>query len=190
MDTLTASVSSFNLPSLPPQPQPPLRSISRRFKSTVNATASAASTNLSRPTSSSYSHNKNSTFPSGISPPLPKAEPSRAPSPPSPPVHEKAASGFAAALVSVCQSKNCLGRTQEDVRRLMEFLVGEEKKRNNKVLVNDVVERGKFGKHLKGLVKMLVTRGKSGILTDVLMEFERICNELVVVGKTKLVWVT
>jgi len=91
-------------------------------------------------------------------------------------VHDKAASGFAAALVSVCQSKNCLGRTQEDVRRLMEFLVGEEKKRN-KVLVNDVVERGKFGKHFKGLVKMLIARGKSGILVDVLMEFERICNE-------------
>jgi len=64
--------------------------------------------------------------------------------------------------------------------------VGEEKKRN-KVLVNDVVERGKFGKHLKGLVKMLIARGKSGILVDVLMEFERICNELV---STKLVWVS
>ncbi|CAH8277160.1 unnamed protein product [Arabidopsis lyrata] len=59
----------------------------------------------------------------------------------------------------------------------MEFLVGEEKMRN-KVLVNDV-ERGKLGKHLKGLVKMLITRGKSGILVDVLMEFERICTELV-----------
>lgn len=103
-------------------------------------------------------------------------------------MHEKAASGFAAALVSVCQSKNCLGRTQEDVRRLMAFLEGEDKKRNNnKVLVNEVAERGKFGKHLKGLVKMLVTRGKSGILFDVLMEFERICNELVLVRTTKLV---
>lgn len=71
----------------------------------------------------------------------------------------------------------------------MAFLVGEEKKRNNNKegLVNEVVERGKFGKHLKGLVKMLVTRGKSGIVFDVLMEFERICNELVV---TNLVWVT
>jgi hypothetical protein len=73
----------------------------------------------------------------------------------------------------------------------MEFLVGEEKTRHhNKVLVSDVVERGKFGKHLKGLVKMLTTRGKSGILFDVLMEFERISNELVVVGTTKLVWVS
>ena len=70
----------------------------------------------------------------------------------------------------------------------MAFLVGEDKKRNNnKGLVDEVVERGKFGKHLKGLVKMLVTRGKSGIVFDVLMEFERICNELVV---TNLVWVT
>ncbi|ESQ46640.1 hypothetical protein EUTSA_v10000422mg, partial [Eutrema salsugineum] len=90
----------------------------------------------------------------------------------------------------VCQSKNCLGQTQEDVRRLMEFLVGDEKKRKDKVLVNDVVERGKFGKHLKGLVKMLISRGKSGILFDVLMEFEIICNELIVVGPTQLVWVT
>ncbi|KAG7614692.1 putative ATPase, OSCP/delta subunit, F1F0 ATP synthase OSCP/delta subunit domain superfamily [Arabidopsis thaliana] len=188
MDTLSASVSSLNLPSLPPPPQPPLRSISSRFKSTVNATTSASSTNLSKPTSSSpssasYSQNRNPNFLKAISFQLPQTKPSRVTPPP---VHDKAASGFAAALVSVCQSKNCLGRTQEDVRRLMEFLVGEEKKRN-KVLVNDVVERGKFGKHLKGLVKMLITRGKSGILVDVLMEFERICNELV---STKLVWVS
>ncbi|KFK30671.1 hypothetical protein AALP_AA6G012700 [Arabis alpina] len=188
MDTLSASVSSsFNLPSLPPQPQPPLKSISHLFKRTTNATATAssASTNLSKPTSSSpasYSqHNL-----SGISF---QAKPSRASSP----VHEKAASGFAAALVSVCQSKNCLGRTQEDVRRLIEFLVGEEKKRNNNGLLGNnfvVVERGKFGKHLKGLVKMLITRGKSGILFDVLMEFERICNELVLVRSTKPVMVS
>ncbi|CAL9232669.1 unnamed protein product [Arabidopsis halleri] len=188
MDTLSASVSSLNLPSLPPPPQPPLRSISRRFKSSANATTSAASTNLSKPTSSSpsssYSHHKNLNFSRAISFPVPHTKPSRVTPPP--PVHDKAASGFAAALVSVCQSKNCLGRTQEDVRRLMEFLVGEEKKRN-KILVNDVVERGKFGKHLKGLVKMLITRGKSGILFDVLMEFQRICNELVT---TKLVWVS
>ncbi|XP_010422741.1 PREDICTED: uncharacterized protein LOC104707973 [Camelina sativa] len=195
MDTLSASVSSFNLPSLPPQSQPPLRSISRRFESTVNAAAaaSASSTNLSKPastsspsSSSSYSHNnnKNPSFSRAISFPLPHTKPSRvAP----PPVHEKAASGFAAALVSVCQSKNCLGRTQEDVRRLMEFLVGEDKKRNKVILVNDVVERGKFGKHIKGLVKILMARGKSGILVDVLLEFERICNELVFVGSTKLV---
>ncbi|KAJ0229932.1 ATPase [Hirschfeldia incana] len=173
---------------------PPLsrRSISGRLKPTVNANA----TNLLKPPTSSspssFSHHKNLTFPRGISLPLPNAKPSRAPpSPPSPPppVHDKAASGFAAALVSVCQSKNCLGRTQEDVRRLMAFLVGEDKKRNNnnKVLVNEVAERGKFGKHLKGLVKMLVARGKSGILFDVLMEFERICNELVLVRTTKLV---
>ncbi|XP_010456181.1 PREDICTED: uncharacterized protein LOC104737655 [Camelina sativa] len=193
MDTLSASVSSFNLPSLPPQPQPPLRSISRRFKSTVNAAAaSASSTNLSKPastsspsSSSSYSHNnKNPSFSRAISFPLPQTKPSRVATPP---VHDKAASGFAAALVSVCQSKNCLGRTQEDVRRLMEFLVGEDKKRNKVILVNDVVERGRFGKHIKGLVKMLMTRGKSGILVDVLMEFERICNELVFVDSTKLV---
>ncbi|CAH8389996.1 unnamed protein product [Eruca vesicaria subsp. sativa] len=184
METLSASL---NLPPLPPRRS----SISGRFKPTVNATA----TNLSKPpSSSSSSHHKNLTFPRGISLSLPNVKPSRAPQPPPsppPPVHEKAASGFAAALVSVCQSKNCLGRTQEDVRRLMAFLVGEDKNRNNnhnnKVLVNEVVERGKFGKHLKGLVKMLVTRGKSEILFDVLMEFERIYSELVV---TKLVWVT
>ncbi|KAF8090846.1 hypothetical protein N665_0463s0005 [Sinapis alba] len=183
MDTLSAS---FNLPSLPPLPR---RSFSGRFKPTVDAIA----TNLSKPPiTSSFSHNKNLTFPRGISLPLPHVKPSRTPPspPPSPPhVHEKAASGFAAALVSVCQSKNCLGRTQEDVRRLMAFLVGEDKKRstNKGFLVNDVVERGKFGKHLKGLVKMLVTRGKSGILFDVLTEFERVCNELVLVRTTKLV---
>ncbi|CAN7123802.1 hypothetical protein BRARA_B02539 [Brassica rapa] len=184
METLSASISSLNLPPLP------RRSFSGRFKPTVNST----STNLSKPPTSSspssFSHHKHLTFPRGITLPLPNAKPSRAPPPPSPPqIHEKAASGFAAALVSVCQSKNCLGRTQEDVRRLMAFLVGEEKKRNNNKegLVNEVVERGKFGKHLKGLVKMLVTRGKSGIVFDVLMEFERICNELVV---TNLVWVT
>ncbi|KAL1198082.1 hypothetical protein V5N11_001170 [Cardamine amara subsp. amara] len=190
MDTLSTSVSSFNLPSLPPPPQPPLRSISHRFKATVTATASATSDNLSKPTSSSpssYSRNKNSNFLKAISFPLPYTKSSRAST--LPPLHEKAASGFAAALVSVCQSKNSLGRTQEDVRRLVEFLVGEEKK-SNKVLVNDVVERGRVGKHLKGLVKMLIARGKSEILVDVLMEFERICNELVVVGTTKLVWIS
>lgn len=185
MDTLSASVSSFNVPSLPPLP--PRRSISGRFKPTVNTTATSLSKPPTSSSPSSFSHHKNLTFPRGISLPLPHVKPSRAlPSPP-PPVHDKAESGYAAALVSVCQSKNCLGRTREDVKRLMAFLVGEDKKRNDKVLVNEFAERGKFGKHLKGLVKMLITRGQSGILFDVLIEFERICNELVLVRTTKLV---
>ncbi|CAN8248196.1 unnamed protein product [Cochlearia groenlandica] len=182
MDTLSAAnVSSLNLTSLPP-PQPLRRSISRRFKSTVNSTA--ASANLSKPTSSSSSSysslNKTSNFLAPISFPLQQNKPSKPPSPP--PLHDKAASGFAAALVSVCQSKNCLGRTQEDVRRLMEFLVRQENKMNNKVFfVNDVVEKSKFGKHLKGLVKLLSARGKSALLFHVLKEFDRISNELVLV---------
>ncbi|XP_010522904.1 PREDICTED: uncharacterized protein LOC104801361 [Tarenaya hassleriana] len=172
MDTLS-SVTSLNLPSL--QPPPPKSFSGRRLRPSATASAAAGPPKSSyvvslKPTDSSLSFtHKNPNFPGHVSFSCVKPKSHR--------THEKAASGYAAALVSVCQSKNCLGRTRGDVVRLAEFLEGEGKGEGVKELV---MERGEFGKYMKGLVKMLAERGRLGILGEVLEEFERICDELVV----------
>lgn len=53
--------------------------------------------------------------------------------------------------------------------------VGEKEKGQ---VVNLVAEKGRFNRHLVGLVKMLVRKNKVGIVKEVLEEFQRIFNEL------------
>ncbi|CAK7348669.1 unnamed protein product [Dovyalis caffra] len=113
------------------------------------------------------------------------------------PVHRNPVSGYAAALLDIAQCNSSLDIVQNDVKRLLELLqneqiqavlgspfVGEKKKGQ---VVKEAAKRGKFNRHLVGLVKMLTERNKVMIVSDVLMEFERIYDEL---SGTKVVLVS
>ncbi|KAJ6675180.1 ATP SYNTHASE DELTA CHAIN [Salix viminalis] len=111
--------------------------------------------------------------------------------------HRSPASGYAAALVDIARCKSSLDIVQNDVQKLLKLLqneqiqavlgspfVGEKEKGQ---VVQEVAKRGKFNRYLLGLVKMLIERNKVMIVSDVLMEFERIYDEL---SGTKVVLVS
>lgn len=45
-------------------------------------------------------------------------------------------------------------------------------------VVKEITEKGKFHRHLVVLIKMLVDKSKLGMVTQVLLEFQRIVEEL------------
>lgn len=45
-------------------------------------------------------------------------------------------------------------------------------------VVKEILSKGNFNKHLVGVVKLLVEKNKLGIVGEVLMEFERIYDQL------------
>lgn len=45
-------------------------------------------------------------------------------------------------------------------------------------VIKEILSKGNFNKHLVGVVKLLVEKSKFGIVNEVLMEFERIYDEL------------
>ncbi|KAF5733285.1 putative ATP synthase delta chain [Tripterygium wilfordii] len=102
--------------------------------------------------------------------------------------HRNPASGYAAALVDIAQRDNSLGELRKDVRRFSKLLhcdqfqaflndpsIGNKDKGQ---LVKEVAIRGNFKRHLVGLLKMLIDRNKQGMISEVLMEFQRIYDEL------------
>lgn len=106
----------------------------------------------------------------------------------SPHIHRNPVSGYAAALVDIARCKSSLDIVQNDVQKLSKLLqneqiqavlgspfVGDKEKGQ---VVKEVAKRGKFNRYLVGLVKMLIDRNKVMIVSDVLMEFERICDEM------------
>ncbi|KAG5222550.1 ATP synthase delta chain-related family protein [Salix suchowensis] len=101
--------------------------------------------------------------------------------------HRSPVSGYAAALVDIARCKSSLDIVQNDVQKLLKLLQNEQ---IQAVLGSPFVgsgKRGKFNRYLLGLVKMLIERNKVMIVSDVLMEFERIYDEL---SGTKVVLVS
>ncbi|PQQ21707.1 ATP synthase delta chain chloroplastic [Prunus yedoensis var. nudiflora] len=103
-------------------------------------------------------------------------------------LHRKPATGYAAALLDIAQCNNSVHLVEKDIQRFLKLLhnklvqaalanpfVGEKEKGQ---VVNLVAEKGRFNRHLVGLVKMLVRKNKVGIVKEVLEEFQRIYNEL------------
>lgn len=77
---------------------------------------------------------------------------------------------------------------EDDARRLLKLLRNKQihdvladpvngEKEKGQVLI-EVAKKGEFGRHLMGLVKMLVKKNKASIMKEVLEEFERIYDEL------------
>lgn len=56
------------------------------------------------------------------------------------------------------------------------FLFLEDKEKG--YVLKEILSKGKFHKHLVGLLKLLVEKNKVGIVNEVLMEFERIYDEV------------
>ncbi|XP_021678878.2 ATP synthase delta chain, chloroplastic [Hevea brasiliensis] len=115
----------------------------------------------------------------------------------SPNIHLNPASGYAAALLDVAQCNNSLETVQRDVERLLKLLQSEQAQavlanplvgeKNKGQLVNELAKKGKMNRLLVRLLKMLIERNKVIMVIEVLMEFQRIYDEL---SGTKVVLVS
>lgn len=115
----------------------------------------------------------------------------------SPNIHRNPASGYAAALVDISQCNNSLETVQKDVERLLKLLQSEQAQavlanplvgeKNKGQLVKELAKKGKMNRLLVRLLKMLIDRNKVTMVSEVLMEFLRIYDEL---SGTKVVLVS
>ncbi|XP_019154210.1 PREDICTED: ATP synthase subunit delta, chloroplastic [Ipomoea nil] len=179
MDTLSNPVSSFTVPTASRRKSvdayrhfhllPPRRNSFSYFKSTT-ATNSEFFT-------------ATATVPSNRIPP---AKPH--PQPPAAAVHRRAASGYAAALVDIAKRNNSLDAVRRDVRRVWKWTRNEqlraaltdplvENKEKGEIL-KEIAEKGKVHKLLGAVLKILAGKNRAELLSEVLMEFERIYDEL------------
>ncbi|XP_055830009.1 ATP synthase subunit delta, chloroplastic-like [Solanum dulcamara] len=185
MDTLSSSVSSLTVPNL--------RRYSAdfyHFKNPYTTTSSSSSPhfNFPKPTSISnktnyFTHKKTTNFPF-----LSKNAPPKQPFSKHQTPHTRSSSGYAAALIDIANRNNSLEKLDKDVRRLSRWLrndqlrvvmtdpfVGNQEKR---YVLKEILSKGNFNKHLVGVVKLLMEKNKLGIVDEVLMEFERIYDQL------------
>ncbi|KAL1833088.1 hypothetical protein ACET3Z_002739 [Daucus carota] len=105
-----------------------------------------------------------------------------------PPVHRNAATGYAAALLDAAQCNNRLSLVEIDVKRFLKLLGNEQlqgfltdahvKQSEKGKVVKEIAEKGKFHKHLVVLIRMLVDKTKLGMVPQVLVEFQRLFEEL------------
>ncbi|MED6181912.1 hypothetical protein PIB30_023753 [Stylosanthes scabra] len=186
MDTLSSTVSTLNIASSPTQTHHHHRElfyhhfirttpnrqpyVSITPKTSTNKTSSSSSTFLSLSASPSSS-------------PLQPCSSSSS----SPIFHSKAATGYAAATIEVAQRTKSLHAVHRDVQRLLRFLQSSNNN-NNKgeeaavtmIMKKVAEEQGKFQiqRHVVALLRMLMKKGKVGIVGEVLEEFERIYVEL------------
>lgn len=193
MDTLSGSVSTFNIPSLHP--------ISHHFK--THPSHLIPSTTV--PNTSKLS-NKATTFTtthSNFLPPLVYSPQSALPlkqSSQHPEFHQKASTGYAVSLLDAARCNNVLEAVERDVKRLSKWLCNDqlsvvlpnpcvEKKEKGEIL-KEIVKKCKFHKYLVKLVKLLVEKTKVEMLSEVLLEFGRIYDELSGSANTQVVLVS
>ncbi|KAK1369897.1 Atp synthase delta chain, chloroplastic [Heracleum sosnowskyi] len=199
MDTLPSSVSSLQVPKY---------TLVHRKSSDFSRFKPPLTTTTSHPNLTSVNNNPNSFVSSNKPPsfsqkttsklaknyspslelPQSSSSSSSSPSKQVPLVHRNAATGYAAALIDVAQCSNRLRSMEKDVKRFLKLLSNNElqgfmmdphvKQSEKGQVVKELAEKGKFHKHLVGLIKMLVDKTKLGMVTQVLMEFQRIFEEL------------
>ncbi|XP_057981007.1 uncharacterized protein LOC131166446 [Malania oleifera] len=189
MDTLSSSVSTFGVPAALQYPTSRPLQYYHHFKSTNPSHHLPPPPHLSSTTKHNPIPNTPTPifFPSKKLTSTPYSFLSSATSQ-SPPVHRRAAAGYAAALLDVARSDNSIEAVGRDIKRLRKllrngqlgavmidpFMSAREKKR----IVQEVVAKGKFHKYVVGLMTMLVERNKLEIVGEMLEEFRRIYNEL------------
>ncbi|KAK6158927.1 hypothetical protein DH2020_006241 [Rehmannia glutinosa] len=190
MDTLSGSVSSLKIPSLHRKSNEfhhfknhfPLQS--HLISSTTKPKTSKVS---NKPTTFAPTH-KNL-----INPPLVNSSSQATTSPlkqsSEPEIfHQKASTGYAVALLDIARCHNVLEPVERDVKRLFKWLRNEqihgiianpslERKEKGEIL-KEIVKNCKFHKYLLKLVNLLVEKSKVEIVSQVLMEFRRIYDEL------------
>ncbi|XP_010267478.1 PREDICTED: ATP synthase delta chain, chloroplastic [Nelumbo nucifera] len=185
MDTLSTSVSSLKAPGLPTTA--PRETFHFRSPHTPFLLPHYHHLSTHRPNSTFNKPSLPFTSKSYKSPFLPSSQPSSLRSP-SPVVHRKAASGYAAALMDRARCSNVLEAVEHDVRRFSRLFHSEHLRAIlNDPFVDDktkgeevkqVVEKGRFQKHLAVLLKMMIEKNKMGMVNEVLQEFQRIYDEL------------
>ncbi|CAN1292382.1 ATP synthase delta chain, chloroplastic [Linum perenne] len=189
METLPVpgSVSTFKLPSLHPPP--------RQIYTFKTPTTASLHHHQYHSFPHHHHHHNLSAKPNSQSAAATLSLPTTKSAPPN--THHRPESGYAAALMDIAQCRGALDVVQKDVRRLSRLLrndpvrnflgdplTGSEEKGR---LVKEVGKRGRIGELLMGLVRMLIVRNRVGLLGMVLMEFERICDEM---GETQRVLVS
>ncbi|XP_039119470.1 uncharacterized protein LOC120255772 [Dioscorea cayenensis subsp. rotundata] len=85
--------------------------------------------------------------------------------------HHKASTGYAAALLDASRCQNSIHAVYNDVHKLMHVL-------HDTKSMKIALKSGDFAKQLVVLVKMLVKKGKSGLVLEVLDEFIKLYDEL------------
>lgn len=196
MDTLPSSVSSLQVPNYTLVQRK--SSDFSRFKPPHTTTSSHQNlTSVNNIPNTFVSSSKPPSFPQKATSKLTKnnssflqlPQPSSSSSPKKVPfVHRNAATGYAAALIDVAQCSNRLSSMDKDVKRFLKllsnprlqgFMTDPHVKQSEKgQVVKEIAEKGKFHKHLVVLIKMLVDKSNLGMVTQVLMEFQRIFEEL------------
>ncbi|KAG9152380.1 hypothetical protein Leryth_016760 [Lithospermum erythrorhizon] len=185
MDTLSSSVSAFPLPSL--------HATSRDSFSylKVKPTSNQLSDTCSNPhyyLSTSGKRNSTSILKQPISPLNHRRFSASIDRKQETVFHNKAASGYAAALVDMARCNNILEPIQKDVRRFSRLLnqkqvrailvsTDVEEKEKGEIL-KEVAVKGKFHKHLVVLLKLVIEKNRVAILDEVFQEFQRIYDEL------------
>ncbi|KAI3787427.1 hypothetical protein L1987_41889 [Smallanthus sonchifolius] len=103
--------------------------------------------------------------------------------------HRNAATGYAAALIDAALCNNSLDAIHKDVKRLLKWLHHNETLKDMMAdplveegvkgrVIKEVSEKARFQRQVTAMVKMLVAKNKSGMVAQVMEEFERIYHEL------------
>ncbi|XVF80276.1 hypothetical protein PTKIN_Ptkin15bG0057500 [Pterospermum kingtungense] len=202
MDALSSSVSTLKVPNfnstprgfcylktpnrqsqLPPPPSPQYSSYFFSSAKTTTISSDKPSTSFTHKTPTSPFFSSNAALPYLNS---------------SPYVHQKPASGYAAALLDLAQCNGSLDAVQKDVQKFSKLLQNGQiqallsdpfvsDKEKGKA-VKELGRKGKFNKPLISLLKMVIEKNKLEMVSEVLEEFERIYDELS--GETKVVWIS
>ncbi|EEF39009.1 ATP synthase delta chain, chloroplastic [Ricinus communis] len=186
MDTLSNSVSTLKLPALHSKPRQ-----FYHFK-TPSASQQLPPTHFTTKPNSISNRNTNiqilslkslTNSPSFLKPP--------------PNTHQNPATGYAAALLDIAQFNNSLETVEKDVKRLSKLLRNEQIQcilinplvgdKEKGLVLKEVGKKGKFNSILVRLLTMLIERNKIMIVNEVLVEFQRIFDEL---SGTKVVLVS
>ncbi|XP_020112887.1 CASP-like protein 4U1 [Ananas comosus] len=91
------------------------------------------------------------------------------------PVHRRAATGYAAALADAALCAGALGPAARCARRLA---LRAERPLPDPAAAAAEEEEGGLERHVAAMVRLLVGKGRAGMVAEVVAEFVRICDEL------------
>ncbi|KAL4562602.1 hypothetical protein LXL04_026628 [Taraxacum kok-saghyz] len=187
MEAISTPVSSISVHKIHPKTHhfyhlkpPPLLPYPHGHVSTTTAAVGKTPRPVSNKTTPSYRHKLNpSTQLQSASEPI--LSPTQ--------THRNAATGYAAALIDAALCSNSLDVVYKDVKRLLKWLQCNEmlkgmmtdpsmKESVKGKVIKEVSKKAKFQRQVVVLLKMLVAKNKSGMVAQVMEEFERIYHEL------------
>ncbi|CAH1447790.1 unnamed protein product [Lactuca virosa] len=153
------------------------------YISTATTTAATA-TSISNKTTPSYSCRHNQKLTPTQLPSTSQPQPTISPT-----IHQNAATGYAAALIDAALCSNSLDAVHKDVKRLLKWLQSNQMLKDMMTdatmeeivkgrVIKEVSKKAKFQRQVVTLLKMLVAKNKSGMVAQVMEEFQRIYLDL------------